>query len=302
MKRGYRRGSRKPYGYKPRKPFRDVYQEVTDRIIAELEKGTVPWNKPWSGTDVPTNLYTGKPYRGANVFLLGFSPYSSRYWLGYNQAQYLGGYVREGETSTKILKWNVKEIKDRFTGETTGSYMYPLFLSVYNAEQCSGLDTPDASGPDVPPIEAAERIIEGMPCKPVIVHGNGGASYNPRTDMVAVPGSRMFTSREEYYSTLFHELAHSTGHPSRLNRQAAFGNGFGSERYAKEELTAETAAAFLCARCGIERGTEGNAASYCGYWLGILRNDKKIFIQAASQGERAASYILGTDREKKERG
>jgi len=281
----------------------DIYQNVTDQIIAMLEKGVVPWRSPILGRQsagMPKNLESGKEYRGVNVFLLAFtawaSGYESSYWLTFNQAKQKKGSVKKGEKSSFVIFWKQYETTDKETGEPT---KVPVlrYYRVFNVAQCEGVAAPDAATftpTDFQPIDAAESIVKAYADAPVIEHGGTRAFYRPSTDVVRLPEPSRFTSCEEYYSTLFHELAHSTGHSKRLDRGIdSDPQPFGSPDYGKEELVAEMAAAFLSAHAGIKPVTIENQAAYLQGWLKQLRGDKKLVIAAAGAAQKASDWIRG---------
>jgi len=284
-----------------------VYDVITDRILDQLERGVVPWHRPWHGT--PTSLTTGKEYRGINLILLGSSGYSTPYWLTYRQAQKLGGQVRKGEHSTPVVFWKWFDRDDTEhkpdtdplvtkNGKPKGARAMLRYYRVFNADQCDGIPSdkvPAIQTREFTPIDAAEAIVEAMPQPPRINHYGTRACYNPHTDEVAMPRPDLFTGDAEYYSTLFHELTHSTGHDSRLGRHAKehCTHHFGTNDYSKEELVAEFGAAFLCGHAGIEQRTVDNSASYIASWLRRLRNDKRLAVYAAAQAQKAADFVLG---------
>lgn len=279
-----------------------VYAIITDRILSLLEKGTVPWHKPWrAGYQAPSNLISGKAYRGINTFILNAASYGSPYWLSFKQAQGLGGNVRKGERACPVVFWKWLEKADPKTGEPE-RIPFLRYYSVFNIAQCENIPADKIPASDTPththsPVEAAERIVGAMPKAPEIRHGQGRAFYSPRLDFVGMPDLSAFPAREEYYSTLFHELAHSTGHKERLNRKGVNGSDgdlaqFGSDRYAKEELVAEMGAAFLCGECAIVERTLDNSAAYVAGWLARLKGDAKLVVQAAAQAQKAADFIL----------
>jgi antirestriction protein ArdC len=274
------------------------YQIVTDQIIAQLEKGVVPWRKPWR-TELPCNLISGKPYRGINVFLLGMQARSSKYWLTFKQANQLGGHVRAGEKASVVTFWNVgKEKLDAKTGKLSKPFLL-RYYNVFNATQIDGIDQlklGNASLP-VPDIDACEQIVAGMPNRPCM-EASSAAWYRPSSDVVGMPSKAVFNSSEEYYSTLFHELTHSTGHESRVGREGIQNlNSFGSESYSKEELVAELGASMLCAVTGIAPATLQNSAAYLNSWIARLKSDSKLILSAASQAQKAADYIRNTRAE-----
>lgn len=288
-----------------RKPRRDLYQEVTNRILELLEKGTVPWRNPLrrqGGGDWPKNLSSKKRYRGINVFLLAMTAwekgYGSDYWLTFKQARQQGGSVKRGEKSSLVTFWKLYDKTDKESGE---QYQLPVLrhYHVFNAEQCDGIESPDIVPPDpnAPPFEplaACEQIVTEYRDAPIIKHLNGPARYVPSLDRVVIPAPEGFVDRESYYSVLFHELTHSTGHPKRLNRlQDQDPASFGSPEYSKEELVAEMGAAFLAAAGGISPPTIEQSAAYIDNWKKALRGDAKLVITAGGAAQRAADHILG---------
>ena len=280
----------------------DLYQTVTDQIVAMLEAGVVPWRSPILGRSKaghPKNLNTGRQYRGVNVFLLAFTAYAkgygSSYWMTFNQARERGGNVRKGEKSSMVVFWKQYETKDKQTGEPLNVPVL-RYYNVFNAEQVDGVEIPDAvkyQPIEFNPIDEAEKIAAGYVGGPGVNHDGGQqAFYRPATDSVHLPERTRFASVEEYYSTLFHELSHSTGHSSRIDRAIDTNpKPFGSADYGKEELIAEMSAAFLCSQAGIQPAVIGNQAAYLGGWLKQIKADKKLVISAAGQAQRAADWI-----------
>ncbi len=278
----------------------DVYERITARIVQQLECGTVPWRKPWRGGEAgqPRNLISGHRYRGINTFLLACVPHDSPYWLTFRQTKQLGGHVRKGEKSTPVVFWKWREREDPDSGRIE---KFPLLrhYSVFNSEQC---DLPPEKVPaispvqenDFEPIAACERAVTEMPDPPTIHQGGGSAFYRPVSDTVQVPRPERFDEPGEYYSTVFHELTHSTGHRSRLARPGVTDEiRFSSRTYSKEELIAEMGAAFLCGHCGIENTVIGNSVAYIAGWLQKLRDDKRLVVHAAAAAQKAADHILG---------
>ena len=271
-----------------------AYEIVTEIIIKQLQSGVAPWRKPWR-TEIPANLVSKKEYRGINVFLLASQGYGSRYWLTYRQAQTVGGNVKKGEHGSKVVLWKIDEYQKRNT--TSGQLedhkaILLRYYTVFNAEQCEGIELPDPA-PPIHPIERCGSIVRSMPHPPAFVQ-EGQACYRRSIDTVGMPALSAFHSAEEYYSTLFHELTHSTGHPTRLAREGILKhNPFGSEDYSKEELVAEMGAAMLCGVAGIESQTLGNSASYLQSWISRLKSDSRLVVSAAAQAQKAADYILG---------
>jgi antirestriction protein ArdC len=274
-----------------------VPEIITESVLKQLEEGVAPWRKPWS-TSIPRNLISKKPYRGLNVFLLATQGYGSPYWLTFNQAKQLGAHVRQGEKSTVVSFWKFSEYarENRETGERENKTSALLrYYRVFNIEQCEGLKA--LHGDDRKPIEPlveCESIANWMPNAPRIEQ-HSQAFYRPSADMVGMPSRNCFESPEGYYSTLFHELTHSTGHKSRLNRfeEHSADHQFGSESYSKEELIAEMGAAMPAGMAGISHATIANSASYLQSWIQRLKSDSRLIISAASHAQKAADYILG---------
>ena len=273
----------------------NVFEIVTNQIIEQLEQGVIPWRKPWS-SELPCNLVSQKPYRGLNVFMLATSGYESKFWLTLNQANKLGGKIKQGSKSHLVTFWNVGE--ERLNAKT-GKIQKPFLLRyyrVFNLTQTEGIDLPRAvfernKRNEFEAIEAAESLAENMPNPPKFEQSHA-AWYSPKRDTIGLPPRHSFQSPAEYHSTLFHELTHSTGHESRLHRES-FDNPsqFGSESYSKEELIAEMGAAFLCGISGIERETIPNSAAYLQNWIKRLQGDSKLILSAASMAQKAADYI-----------
>jgi antirestriction protein ArdC len=276
-----------------------VYEIVTEQVIRQLEQGTAPWRKPWR-SEPPCNLVSGKEYRGINPFLLASLGYGSRYWVTYNQTCKLGGSVRRGEKSSIVTFWNIGEertVRDADGKERKSKPFLLRYYRVFNVEQTEGIADKLGLGnatPRVASIEQCEGIVSGMPNAPKMEQ-DGRAWYRPSTDTVGMPSKSLFHSSEEYYSTLFHELTHSTGHSSRVGREGIEQlNTFGSESYSKEELIAEMGAAMLCGVTGIAPATIENSAAYLQSWINRLKGDSKLLVSAASAAQKAADYIRNT--------
>jgi antirestriction protein ArdC len=286
----------------------NICQTVTARIISSLKAGVIPWEKPWqtpryAGGPFPRNVYTGKPYRGINVLLLWSSEYNSPFWLAFKQAQALKGTVRKREHGTQIIfdKQLTEHAKkdDEVTGEDERVPFVLCHYTVFNVEQCDGLTLPEISQPAIAPeIEEdglSESIVTGWDNRPAL-HLNSPteyrAYYRPSNDSVHMPARSRFVDAPHYYSTLFHELVHSTGHESRLNR--TFGDHFRDELCSKEELVAEMGAVFLCAIAGIaNEHTDRNTTAYIQNWIAKLEEDSRLIVHAAANAQRAVDCILG---------
>lgn len=283
----------------------NVYEIVTKKMIEKLESGTIPWKKPWNSGGLQKNLITKKPYRGINQFLLDLQGYDTPFWLSYKQAQKLGGNIKKGSKAQMIVFWNW--IENKKTGEE-----YPIFryYNGFNLDQTEGLEAHKAriladmeiEKLDFKPIQECETIVNNWFGKPPIKHGGNRACYFPFLDKINMPAKENFHSEQEYYSTLFHELGHSTGHIKRLNRpEIVDANQFGSHDYSREELVAEMSASFLSQLTGIDNVTVDNSAAYIASWLKILRAEPKLVVQAAAKAQKAVDLILNVKYQKEEK-
>ena len=272
----------------------DIYAAVTDRIIAQMEQGVIPWQKPWVSNGKAVSHATGKPYSLLNQMLLG----CPGEYVTFKQCQEAGGKVKKGEKSSMVVFWKWLTTEDEETGETK-EVPFLRYYNVFHIDQCEGVTakyTTEAAFPDgASTVDHAQEIIydylsrEGVK----LIHSEGDrAFYRPSTDEVVLPIRKQFVSTAEYYSTIFHELTHSTGHPSRLNRLDKVA-AFGSDVYSKEELVAEIGAAALVNHVGLETSTSlRNNAAYIQNWLQVLKGDKRFIVSAAGKAEKAVNLIL----------
>jgi antirestriction protein ArdC len=282
----------------------DIYSMVSDRIIKALEAGTIPWHKPWKGggSRLAISHVTGKPYSLLNQLFLGVQPGE---YITFKQCSQEGGYVRKGENSKFVVFWKFLEEKDEETGEVK-QIPYLRYYNVFHISQCEGIkprfDTSVTIPTPAEADEAADHIIDGYVARSginLIIRESSEAYYSPATDTVVLPQLSQFESTAEYYSTAFHELTHSTGHSSRLNRldQAAH---FGNEVYSREELVAELGAAALVNHVGLETASSfRNNAAYIAGWLKALQDDKRLVVVAAGKAEKAVKMILGEKDEER---
>lgn len=290
----------------PKMSTADLYQHITDQVLAAIDRGVAPWRQPWTAVGSgPRNAATGKAYRGQNVLLLHpvlHEQYDSPFWVTFRQAKALDWSVRKGEKGTLGVFWTktMGPVKDEGTGETVRKPI-PLMRQYYlfNVDQCNGpADKPSKAmrehaarrGQAVDPVAEAEAIVAGYADKPSIQYGADVAAYIPALDVITAPARDQFTDTGDYYSTLFHEITHSTAHPSRLDRN--IGGQFGSHDYAREELIAEMGSAFLCAEAGITSTVEASAA-YLDHWRRVLAEDVRAVSVAAGAAQRAADHVLG---------
>lgn len=279
---------------------RDLYTEVSSRIIAELERGAAPWVKPWSATagqNIPQNAMTSRPYSGCNVVLLWLA--HSRGWaaprfLTYKQATEIGGNVRKGEHGTKVYFVKQLQIKDD-DGDEADTRLIPMLreYTVFNVEQCENLPDSVKTGkpmrvrnPDARDT-LAEQFLHSTGAD--IREGHGEAYYVPSRDFISMPPFEAFKGADHFYNVIFHELTHWTGHKSRLDRDLA--KRFGSHGYAAEELIAELGAAFLCAEFGFDGDVRN--AGYIATWIDLLKADKRAFFTACNRASKAADYLRG---------
>lgn len=278
----------------------DIYKKVTDNLIEAMERGDIPWRKTWSGVGndcMPTNL-RGTKYRGINILTLSWAGFSSPTWATYKQISEAGGTVKKGSKSTPVVFWKIIKGKDKATGEATA---FPLlrYYNVFNLDQTEGIEDPNVQPEGEPrafnPIDAAQKIVEGYSGCPEIESGKAGAWYRPSADLIGMPCPESFENGEEYYSTLFHEMGHSTGHRKRLNREGVTNPiSFGSHTYAAEELVAEFCAAYLCGEAGVStQPTIENSGAYLRGWLKRVKDEPGILVKAAAAGQKAADHILG---------
>ena len=281
---------------------RDHYQELTDKIIAALEAGTAPWRRPWDcsaggGATTPMNAATGHRYRGINLFVLGMSPlavgFSDPRWCSYRQALAKGWQVRKGERATPVYFYKPIEIEDRTGDGDRETRRIPILrtFSVFHASQIDGI-------PELAPSVATKTVQERIEDVEIIVKASGvpvriggdRAFYSPALDLIQMPSDEAFHSPEARAATLFHEMAHASGHTSRLNRDLS--GKFGSEKYAKEELRAELASCAVGSMLGLPFDVP-NHASYIRSWIDCLKQDRREIFHAAAEAQRIADYILG---------
>ena len=280
---------------------KDLYQVVTDQIIAALEAGTPPWVCPWArspGDSLPANLATGRQYRGINTILLNMQTmahgYAQNRWLTFHQALSLGACVRKGSTGTGIVFFKMLECDrdQRAANDAVTRKVIPLLRSftVFNAAQIDNLPEALTAAPATPegwsPIEAAEELLTRSGA--VIGHGGDRAFYRPSDDVIQLPMPGAFPLASRYYNVALHELTHWTGHASRCNR--VLSSRANMDSYAHEELVAELGSAFLSSHCGLP--SELQHATYIETWLQALKGDKRLIFSAASMAQKAADFLL----------
>lgn len=300
---------------------KDIYQEITNRIIKDLEEGTPVWEKPWENgfTGFPKNEFSKCFYSGINTIILwtrqGDIGADSSQWVTFRQAQNLGGQIKKGEKASRIIFYkkitvpeheeekgekqekqkggNPKQEKKKEEGnsqEKEISIIKPH--PVFNLSQTKGLEhlvkAPDEKEQTFKDEKEAEELLKKVQAK-IKLANFSKAFYTPSEDKISMPRKSQFKTKEGFYSTLFHELSHWTGHPSRLNRE--INNKFGTKAYAFEELVAEISASFLCCHFGFRYSTQHSA--YVKSWVKLLKEDKKAIFKASSLAQKATQFILG---------
>lgn len=280
----------------------DIYQTITDRIIRELEKGEIPWNKPWQGGDLDNLAWsrsTGKPYSLLNQMLLG----KPGEWLTFKQTQEAGGSVRKGEKSSMVVFWKLINAKDKDTDEDI-KIPYLKYYNVFHTSQCDGIEQKHDRAQEMTfnLHDDAETVLHTYLLNAGVrltYDGAGKAYYAPLTDSIHLPLKKRFISQAEYYGTAFHECAHSTGHEDRLNRKLS-SYAQSRESYSREELVAEITSAAILNRLGLEtKGTMINTAAYCQSWLKALQDDKRAIVVATGAAEKAMQMIYPVTDEPK---
>ncbi|MDB5086418.1 MAG: hypothetical protein JWR09_412 [Mucilaginibacter sp.] len=276
----------------------DVYAIVTSRIIDQLQRNIVPWQQPWTEAGYPINIVTEIPYKGMNVWMLASLGYAQNYFITWKQLEKLGGRVKSGEKGHIVVFWKPLEKQEQEdTAQNSAKAAHVLwYYKVYNIAQCDGIPeshTISDSPYPVSSIGSCDEIIEMMPNCPVIKHTRQKAFYNPVKDCINMPKQQTFTTNESYYSMLFHELIHSTGHASRLNRKGIVDNpNFGTDMYSQEELVAEIGTCFLNSVAGIDHVEFDNSVAYISSWLDQLKRDSRLIVYASIQAQKAVEYIL----------
>jgi antirestriction protein ArdC len=292
----------------------DLYQVVTNKVIALLEAGTVPWQRPWNQYGLARNYATGHVYTGINAFLLNFFPsFDVPFYMTYKQAQALGGQVRKGAKAETVYFFKTlykdadgKNLKPAQVAQLQTSEKFvksipmPRTFHLFNIADIDGIDfkIPELSDNPNAPIEACDNFVASLQAVPEVMHKDlNHAFYAPVADQINMPPLPRFSGSPAYYKTLFHEITHSTGHESRLNRPGITlpmeQRVPGSEPHAHEELIAELGAIYLCQHAGISRQPlQENAAAYIDSYLSLLKNDKRFLFQASSQAQKAVNFLL----------
>lgn len=283
----------------------NVYEIVTSRIVEEMSKGIIPWQRPWHGTNnLAISYETRKPYSLLNQLILG----RPGEWLTFNQIKAIGGSIKKGAKAGMVTFYKVtpkvvtevvtNEDGEEMVQEKTKLSFILKYYNVFHIEDCDGIQSKSKELPPVEnePIESAENVIGEYITRDKLSFESkksNKAYYSPTDDKVVVPLLEQFNTTEQYYSTTFHELIHSTGHASRLDRKSGMQSFFGNEDYSKEELVAEIGSAMLCGKMGFEtEKTFKNSVAYLQSWIQKLKNDNKMIVLAATAAEKAVKYIL----------
>lgn len=290
---------------------RDLYSEVTNKIIAKIEQGVAPWRKTWSQYGLARNYASNHIYTGINMILMNMTEHPIPYFMTFNQIKQEGGKIRKGSKAEMVVYFNLyykdehdktlsreQAIAARQQGREVQVLKFIKYYHVFNIADIEGVefDIPEVTLRDNDQIHACEQIITNMPNAPEFVCIDADQPfYSPTKDVVNMPNIKQFHSSQAYYATCFHELAHSTGHASRLNRDGITkAEQFGSKSYSQEELIAEMAASFLSASVNIDYDDiTDNSAAYLAGWLKVLKADSKFIFKTAAEAQKAADYILG---------
>lgn len=289
---------------------RDLYREVTDKIISLIESGVAPWRRTWSCYGLARNYATGHIYTGINFILMNHTEHPIPNFLTFSQIQERNGKIRKGAKAEQVIYFSVyyKDSQDQTiskeqaqarseAGEAIQILKFIKYYNVFNVADIEGIDFKYSEVVLKPheKISRCEGIVEQMPKRPEFkCIDSNRAFYSPRLDFVNMPAIEQFETPEEYYSALFHELTHATGHASRLAREEITNpQSFGTNAYSREELVAEMGASFLCAQAQIDYdGMMENNAAYLGEWLKVLQADSKFIFKAAAEAQKAADFIL----------
>ena len=266
-----------------------AYEAVYNQIINKMNEGQIPWRKDWKNQR-PCNLKSNRPYRGINFILLSLSGFKDHRWTTLKHATSIGGKVKKGEKSTQVVFW---QILNKIENGNLKNIPILKYYNVFNLDQLEGIELPKE---EFNQILSAEELTEKMFNKPKIEHGNFSPCYSPKQDLIKMPLQTNFETSESYYQTLWHELVHSTGHESRLNRKTLTESArFGSEIYCEEELVAELGSAFICAEASLDN-TIQSSTSYIQGWMDIFKENPKMIVNASSKAQKAVDYLLNLNQ------
>ncbi len=278
-----------------------VHQIINDIIIKKLESGVIPWKPTWK-IRTPMNYVSKRPYSGINQLLLACNKYNSPYYMTFNQIKNSGSRIKEGESGHIVTFMYDPETKHEQGGSNENSdkrrssEIHLRYYKVWNIEQTNLEITEEDFGNENEPLLKCSDILACYKDSPIIIHQDIDPHYNKRKDEIHLPDLCKFKNSESYYATLFHELVHSTGHVSRINRKSLTDSTFfGSEKYGREELVAEIGSFMLCSKAQISTQTIDNCISYIQGWLKILNDDKSLLMSASKFAQEAFNYIIGNE-------
>ncbi|MCB9249389.1 MAG: DUF1738 domain-containing protein [Ignavibacteriales bacterium] len=261
----------------------ELYNRINNQILEKLNEGVIPWKKSWK-EGIPSNLISRKAYHGINFLSLSLRDFASPYYLTFYQCKQRGGSIKSGEKSSMVVYYKLMDIAENENDRRVIPFI--RYSNVFNLTQ-TDLDT---AALDKPVILSCESILDNMITKPIIKNNISRCYYSVSEDYISLPRITDFNTSEEYYSSLFHEVIHWTGHKNRLNRPSI--SEFDNEQYCYEELIAETGASFLSALCGISPSVIDNQAAYINGWIKLSKEKELLFAQAAIDAQKAVSYIL----------
>ena len=278
---------------------KNMYEVINNMIIEKLKNGKMPWKQTWNDYGPARNYMNKKAYRGINAMILNNTEFEYPLFLTFLQVKELGGHIKRGSKSIEVIYWKILDFENE---DRIKRIPFLKYYNVFNVDHVEGIKLKLPSKFVNDSIDACETIVNDMPSRPTIEHGGDTPYYNRVEDRIKVPQRDSFIHSDEYYATLFHELAHSTGHTSRLNRETCMKHGtYGSIDYCKEELVAEIATCFLCGEAGISNNTIDNSAAYIQFWVErlthMLREDNKAFVRASALAQKAADFILNRIQE-----
>jgi antirestriction protein ArdC len=271
-----------------------MYAIINNMIMDKLMNGKMPWKQTWNDYGPARNYVSKKAYRGINAMILNNTEFEYPLFLTFLQVKELGGFIKRGSKSIEVIYWKTLEFEN---DEKIKRIPYLKYYNVFNVDCVEGFNLKLPTKFVNDSIDACETIVNDMPSRPIIEHGGDQPYYNWMEDRVKVPHRDNFILSDEYYATLFHELAHSTGHTSRLDRDTCMKSAvYGSRDYCKEELVAEITTCFLCAEAGISNNTIDNSSAYIQFWVErlthMLREDNKAFVRASTLAQKATDFIL----------
>ncbi|MCB0749581.1 MAG: DUF1738 domain-containing protein [Ignavibacteriae bacterium] len=267
----------------------ELFEKINNQILEKLNEGIVPWKKSWK-EGIPSNFISKRAYHGINFLSLSMNDYSSPYYLTFKQCRERGGSIKAGSKSQMIVYWKVLEYRDEERDENIMRYPFLRYSNVFNLSQTDiSIDVEER-----PILMSCESILDNMKCKPIIKNNISRCYYTPYEDYISVPKINDFDSSEEYYSSLFHELIHWTGHGSRVNRPSL--SQLDDENYSFEELVAEIGSAYLCSLCGISPSVVENQTAYIKGWIKLSTEKDNVFLKAAKDAKTSVDFILASDK------